>query len=321
VRLLRENPKVTAAIVVAVFCCVPLVITDNYFLHIINMVGIFSLLAIGLNLVLGYCGQFSVGQAGFYAIGAYTSALLCTKMGLTFWLTLPLAGIAAALAGLLVAPVLRLKGIFLGMATLAFGEIVRMTANNWIPLTGGPNGILNIPSPAIGAFTFSTRQSYYYLILACVIINYVVATRMVNSRFGRAMRAIRDNEEAAASSGIQVARYKIVTWIVAAFFSGIAGSLFAHSARYISPEVFTFWTSVNVIFMLIVGGMGTIAGSILGASVIVSLPELFRVFERYRMLIYPLSILLILIFAPGGVYGFVMWVKSRLWRARSAEHV
>jgi branched-chain amino acid transport system permease protein len=291
---------------------VPLIISDVYLMHIMNMVGIFSVLAIGLNLFLGYCGQFSFGQAGFYAIGAYTSALLGIHFHLPFWVTLPIAGIFAGFIGFLIGPVLRLRGIFLGMATLGFGEIVRMFAMNLISLTNGPNGIMDIPAPQIGSFEFSSASSYYYITFSVVIINCVVALRMVNSRFGRAMKAIRDNEDAAEASGIYVLRYKVLTWVVAAFFAGIGGSLFAHMNGYISPELFEFWTSVNLVFMLIIGGMGTLIGSILGAFAIVTLPELFRVFAEYRMIIYPITIILILLFAPKGLYGMIMWIQSLL---------
>ena len=307
-----------------VLCALPLLVRDIYFVHILNMVGIYCLLSIGLNLVLGYCGQFSVGQAGFYAIGAYASAILSTKFGLSFWLCLPLAGIAGALAGLIVGPVLRLRGIFLGMSTLAFGEIVRMVANNWMSVTNGPNGIMGIPPPAVASFEFSTDVRFYYLILAAVVVNYLVALRMVNSRFGRAIKAIRDDQDAAEISGVWVARYKVQTWIMASFFAGVAGSLTAHLNGYISPDEFTFWTSVNVIFMLIVGGMGTLPGAILGSAAIVTLPEMFRVFERYRGLIYPGVVLIILIFAPNGIYGLFLrakrWIsmkfsKDSVWKA------
>ncbi len=305
-----RRKKILLSLFLLFLFLLPQIMRDIYFIHVLNMVGIFSLLAIGLNLVLGYCGQFSVGQAGFYAIGAYTSALLSTQLNVSFWLAMPIAGILAGLAGLLIGPVLRLKGIFLGMSTLAFGEIVRMIVNNWISLTKGPNGIMNIPSPRIGSFAFSTEHRYYYIILLMVILNFIVAQRMVDSRFGRAMKAIRDNQDAAEISGIWVTRYKVLTWVVAAFFAGIGGSLFAHLTGYISPEVFTFWTSVNVIFMLIIGGMGTLAGSILGAFALVILPEIFRFFEKYRMIVYSLSILLILLFARSGIYGLWMWIQS-----------
>lgn len=307
-----KSGKIITLLLVLFLILIPFIVKDIYLIHMLNMVGIFSLLAIGLNLVLGYCGQFSVGQAGFYAIGAYTSAILCTKVHFSFWLAIPISGIFAGLAGLLIGPVLRLRGIFLGMSTLAFGEIIRMIVNNWIPLTNGPNGIMNIPPPKFGSFSFSSEHSFYYIILFFVILHFVVALRMVDSRFGRAMKAIRDNQDAAEIVGIWVARYKTLTFIVAAFFAGIAGSLYAHLTAYISPEVFTFWTSVNVIFMLIVGGMGSPVGSILGAFTIVSLPEFFRIFERYRMIIYPFTIIFILLFFPKGLYGLWQWIQSSL---------
>ncbi len=311
--------KIITSLFVFLLILVPFIIKDIYLIHVLNMIGIFSLLAIGLNLVLGYCGQFSVGQAGFYAIGAYTSALLCTKVHFSFWLALPIAGIFAGLAGLLIGPVLRLRGIFLGMSTLAFGEIIKMIVNNWISFTNGPNGIMNIPSPTIGSFSFSSEHRYYYIILFFVFLHYIVALRMVDSRFGRAMKAIRDNQDAAEIIGVWVARYKTLTFVVAAFFAGIAGSLYAHLTAYISPEVFTFWASVNVIFMVIVGGMGSLIGSILGAFAIVLLPEFFRMFERYRMIIYPFTIIFILLFLPKGLYGLWLWIQSLLAKAFSSS--
>ncbi len=302
--------SVKRAVGVLVLLSVPFIVRGTYALHVVNQVGIFCLLALGLNLVVGFAGQLSVGQAGFYGIGAYTSAILATRYGVPFWLALPAAGCLTGLVGALIGPILRLRGVFLAMATLAFGEIVRIVISNWVPVTNGPNGISGIPFPALGGFPLATDGRYYYLILAWVLLCYGCIGRMIDSRIGRAMNAIRDNQDAAEIMGVHVARYKMMAFAVAAFFAGVAGSLFAHLQTFISPDQFTFITSVDIIFMVVVGGLGSIPGSLIGAAVVVIAPEFLRFFKYYRLIVYSLVILFILIFAPRGLYGAVARLKT-----------
>ncbi len=288
---------------VGALALVPLAVPNVYTIHVLNEVGINSLLALGLNLVIGVAGQLSVGQAGFYGVGAYTAGILATRLGFPFWATLPLAGVLAGLVGLVIGPVLRLRGVSLAVATLAFGEIVRIVISNWMALTNGPNGIPGIPFPSVAGFVFNTDYRYYYLVLTWVVLCYLTVARLADSRVGRAMNALRDNQDAAEAMGVHVIRYKVMAFAVAAAFAGVAGALFAHVQTYISPDNFTFLTSVDIIFMVVVGGLGSVPGSLLGAFVVVVGPEFLRFFKDYRLIVYSLVMLTFLVFAPKGLLG------------------
>jgi branched-chain amino acid transport system permease protein len=288
----------------------PLVVPDTYTMRVINIIGINCLLALGLNLVIGVAGQLDAGQAGFYAVGAYTAGILGVRFGVPFWVTVLVAAAAAGVVALAIGPVLRLRGVFLAVATLAFGEIVRIVINNWVPVTNGPNGIPGIAFPSVGRFVFDTDQRYYYLILFWVAVCYVAIARMSDSRIGRAMAAVRDNQDAAEAMGVHAIRYKMIAFGVAGAFAGVAGALLAHLQTYISPENFTFLTSIDIIFMIVLGGLGSVPGSIVGAFVVTVGPEWLRFLKDYRLIVYALIILSVLIFAPQGLYGLI----DRAWR-------
>ncbi len=294
----------------AVLGLLPWVVQDAYTMRVLNVIGINCLLALGLNLVMGVAGQLDAGQAGFYAVGAYVSGLLALRLGVPFWVTVPLSAAAAGLLALLIGPVLRLRGVFLAVATLAFGEIVRIVINNWVRVTNGPNGVPGIPFPSLGGFVFDTDQRYYYLVLAAVLACYATIARMADSRIGRAMQAIRDNQDAAEAMGIHALRYKILAFVVAGAYAGVAGALLAHLQTYISPENFMFLTSIDIIFMIVLGGLGSVPGSVVGAVVVTVGPEWLRFLKDYRLIVYSLVILGVLIFAPRGLYGALEW----LWR-------
>jgi branched-chain amino acid transport system permease protein len=299
-------------IVIGLLLALPFLVRDAYMMRLVNIIGINCLLALGLNLVIGVAGQLDAGQAGFFAIGAYTAGILGVTFGVPFWVTMFVAAIAAGLMAFAIGPVLRLRGVFLAVATLAFGEIVRIVISNWIPVTRGPNGIPGIPFPSLGAFVFDTDQRYYYLVLAWVLVAYAVVARMADSRIGRAMKAIRDNQDAAEVMGVHAIRYKIIAFVVAATFAGVAGALLAHLQTYISPENFTFLTSVDIIFMVVLGGLGSAPGSIVGAFVVTVAPEWLRFLKDYRIIVYALIILSVLIFAPAGLYGAIGRLRRRL---------
>jgi branched-chain amino acid transport system permease protein len=300
--------------VVGLLALLPLAVQDAYTMRLVNIIGINCLLALGLNLVIGVAGQLDAGQAGFYAIGAYTAGILGVSFGVPFWVTVVVAAVGAGLMAFVIGPVLRLRGVFLAVATLAFGEIVRIVISNWIPVTRGPNGIPGIPFPSLGAFVFDTDQRYYYLILAWVLICYAVVARMADSRVGRAMKAVRDNQDAAEVMGVHAIRYKIMAFVVAGAFAGIAGALLAHLQSYISPENFTFLTSIDIIFMVVLGGLGSAPGSVVGAFVVTVAPEWLRFLKDYRIIVYALIILSVLIFAPRGLYGAIEGLRRRLLR-------
>ncbi|MEW5746636.1 MAG: branched-chain amino acid ABC transporter permease [Nitrospirota bacterium] len=295
----------TAALPLAVVAslAVPFGMKD-YYLDVLIVAGIYILLALGLNVIVGFTGLLNLGFAAFYAIGAYTYALLNTKMGLGFWPSLPLAAAAAALAGLLVAvPALRLRGDYLAIVTLGFGEILRLVLNNWDSLTNGPNGIGGIAPPSLAGFSLGTLNAYYYVVLLFVFLGIVVIGRVERSRIGRAWVAIRENEIAAASMGINTTRYKLYAFAFGTFWAGIAGTLFSAKMRFISPESFTFMESIMVLSMIILGGIGTIHGAVLGAFLLVVLPEVLREVQVYRMLLLGIGLVLLMIFRPQGLMG------------------
>jgi branched-chain amino acid transport system permease protein len=304
--------SVLRAVGLAALALLPLAVRDAYTMRVINILGINCLLALGLNLVIGVAGQLNAGQAGFYAAGAYTAGVLAVRFGAPFWVTVPLAALASTILAVVIGPVLRLRGVFLAVATLAFGEIVRIVINNWVPVTNGPNGIPGIPFPTLGTVVFDTDQRYYYLVLSCVVVCYVAIARMADSRVGRAMYAIRDNPDAAEVMGIHAIRYKMMAFAVSGAFAGVAGALLAHLQTYISPETFTFLTSIDIIFMVVIGGLGSVPGSIVGAVVVTVGPEWLRFLKDYRLIVYALIILGVLVFAPEGLYGLAGRLRRRL---------
>jgi branched-chain amino acid transport system permease protein len=247
----------------------PVVVKDVYLIHLVNLFGIYSLLTTGLNVVLGVCGQISVGHAAFWAVGAYTSSLLTVKVGLNFWLGFLASGIAGSLAAFALGPVLRLRGNVLAVATIAFGEVVRVVLMNWTSLTNGPSGIAYMPPPRIGFIQLNTEHSFYYLILVCSLSNILVLNRLIESRVGKIWKAIRDDEEGAESLGVNATKLKIYVFAVAGFGAGLAGSLYAHLTSYISPHIFSLSESVKMLTMIVVGGEGSVGGAIIGTGILI----------------------------------------------------
>jgi branched-chain amino acid transport system permease protein len=276
----------------------------GYLLDVLVLTGIYVILAQGLNVVVGYAGLLNLGFAAFYAIGAYTYALLSTRLGMGFWPSLPLATGAAAMAGaLLSVPALRLRGDYLAIVTLGFGEIVRLVLNNWDSLTNGPNGISGIPRPSLFGLELASIGNFYYFVLAAAALSVLVIRNVCTSRVGRAWLAIREDETAASASGINAMAYKFYAISFGAFFAGLAGALFAAKMQFVSPESFTFMESVIVLCMVILGGQGSIRGVVLGAALLVILPELLREAQGYRMLVLGVGLVLLMIFRPQGLLG------------------
>ena len=273
---------------------------DTYALRVVNMALIAAVAVLGLQVIVGLTGQFSFGHAAFYGVGAYTSALVTTKLGLPFILALPLAGVAAALAGLIVAPILRLSGHFLAMATLAMGEIIFLLIVNLKWLTNGAYGIYGIPAPGLFGYEIESDQAYYALISAVLLLTYAALHRLVRSRFGRSLVAIRENELAAIACGVPTARQKVKAFMIGTACAGIAGSLYAHYLAYISPDSFAFHTSVGFLTMVVIGGLGSLPGGIVGAIVVTLLPEYLRGLAEYRLLVYGGLIVGFMMFLPGG---------------------
>ncbi len=277
---------------------------QNYLIDVAVLAGIYIILALGLNVVVGYTGLLNLGFVAYYAIGAYSFALLNTKLGLGFWSAMPLAVIITTMAGFLFAvPALRLKGDYLALVTLGLGEIVRITLNNWDSFTNGPNGIGGISAPTLAGMSLETLSAYYYLVLFFVLVAIVVIGRVQRSKIGRAWIALREDEIAASAMGIPSTLYKLYSVSFGAFWAGVAGCLFAAKMRFISPESFTFMESVLVLCMVILGGLGSIGGVIVGAVILVILPEILREVQMYRMLALGAGIVLLMIFRPQGLFG------------------
>lgn len=293
-------------IIAALLLVLPLLLgqVSDFWLHVVIMIGVFSILSMGLNVIIGYAGQFALGHAAFYGIGAYTAALLLIHYNLSFWLVLPIAAVITGFFGFLLGtPVIRLRGDYLGIVTLGFGEIVRLIFVNWIDVTRGPMGLPGIPAPELFGFTFSGKIEFYYLILVLVVITYIVINRIMHSGIGLNMLTIREDERLAESIGIRPNKYKIMAFTIGAFFAGIAGAFWAAYISYVSPDAFRYMDSVNILAMVILGGSGNLAGSILGASILVITPELLRYVSEYRMLLLGLAIVLMMIFKPTGFWG------------------
>lgn len=295
--------KYLLGVLCAVMLILPIIISD-YLMRIVIVAGIYIILTLSLNLVTGYTGQFCLGWAAFYGIGAYTSALLAINLQFSFWLGLPIAGIVAAVFGIALGiPTMRLKDIYLAITTLGFGEIIRLILLNWADLTRGSMGLPGIPAPSAFGVSLDNNYFYYYFMLFLVCLVILAMVRIINSRLGRALIAIREDELAAKSMGIDTTRYKIIAFAVGAFFAGIAGSFHAHYTTFIDPQSFSFSESTTILAMVVLGGMGSIKGSIFGAIVLTLLPELLRDVSEYRMIIFGLIMMAVMLTRPQGIFG------------------
>lgn len=290
----------TIGLALAVWLGAPAVF-DTYTMRILNMALIFAVAVMGLQLIVGYTGQFSFGQAAFFGVGAYTSALLTIHYDLSFFITLPLAGVAAGLAGWCVAPLLRLSGHFLAIGTLAAGEIIFLLMINWKWLTKGAYGLYGIPFPSLFGFEFETDESFYFLITLVLALVYFFLRRLTASRFGRALIAVRENELAAMVTGVRVHRQKIQAFVVGTACAGLAGALYAHYISYISPESFKFSVSIEMVTMVVIGGLGSMPAVLIGALVIILLPEYLRALADYRLVVYGGLLILFMMYLPGGL--------------------
>lgn len=274
---------------------------DTYLTRICALATVSAIAALGLQLIIGFTGQLSFGHAAFVGVGAYTAAILSVSYKAPFWLTLPAAGAVAALVGLLVAPILRLSGHYLAIATLAMGEIVFLLINNLKGITNGAYGLYGIAAPAIGPYAFDTDASFFVLATLILFATLFAMNRLTASRFGRTLVAVRENELAALASGIDPARYKIQAFVIGTFCAGISGALYAHYMAYISPESFTFVLSVELVTMVVIGGLGSMLGGIVGAFVVVTMPEYLRWLADYRLVVYGGLLIVFMMYLPGGL--------------------
>jgi branched-chain amino acid transport system permease protein len=292
--------------VISVFLIVLPLFVNDYYRDIMTLTGMYVVLALGLNIVVGQTGLLNLGYVAFYAIGAYTYAILSKAFGLSFWPGLIAGGsMAAVFAVVLGMPTLRLRGDYFAIVTLGLGEITRIILNNWDSMTGGPNGISKIGRPVIGDYELHTTLDFYYLILALVIATIFAMHRLITSRIGRAWIAIREDEVAAEAMGVNTYRMKLLAFVLASAWAGVVGVFFSAKMAFVSPESFTFFESVLILCMVVLGGMGSIPGIILGALLLITLPEIFRDFQDYRMLAFGVALVAMMVFRPQGLLGAV----------------
>ncbi|NPV69095.1 MAG: branched-chain amino acid ABC transporter permease [Firmicutes bacterium] len=304
--LIKKNARTICPLMILLVLLVPKVVTDQYILRVANMIMLYGILSLSLNLVGGYAGQLALGHAGFYGIGAYTATLLMIKLKWSFITATVAATLIAALSGLLVGlPTLRVSGDYLIIVSIGFAEILRIIFLNWVDVTRGPMGIPGIPFASIAGYQFRTSQDYYYLYLACLVLTILVVYRIVHSKVGRALVAIREDELAAAAMGINTTYYKVEAFTLSAALTGMAGSLLAVYLRFIGPMSFNLDESLLMFQMIILGGLASIPGSILGAAILVLIPEVFRPLYAYRMLINGLIMVLLMIWRPQGIMGTI----------------
>ena len=320
----RAKSLIIAAVLVVVVLVFPRLVTSNYWLNLVNLAMSFAIACLGLNIVLGYAGQLSLAQAAFWGVGAYTSAILTTQLGLPVWAGLFAAFFVAALFGILLGiPTLKLSGHYLAMATIGFGIIVQLILVNAIWLTNGSDGIPKIPSPWIGSFELKEPGTFFYVAAICLVLLTLGAIHLKDSRVGRAFMAIRENEMAAGTAGVDTTYYKIMAFSLSAGFAGFGGWMFAHSgSHYISPDTFSFDQSVIMLVMAVLGGNGSAVGSIVGAILLTLLPEVLRFLKDSYMMVYAAGIIIIMIFMPSGIAGLVknLPVSARMrewWRSGS----
>lgn len=283
----------------------------EYLLHILIIAGIYIILSLSLNIVVGYTGLPALGHAAFSCVGAYASSLLALRLGFSPWIGLLVGALVALVFGAIIGfPSLRLKGDYFALATFGFGVIVYSIAKNWVSLTRGPMGLPGIPSFSVFGFSLDPLWAYLILVAVFALITICVLRRVVDSPFGRVLRSIREDEIASEALGKDTAKYKLIVFMIGAFFAGIAGSLYAHYITFIDPSSFTVMESITILLMVIFGGIGSIPGSIVGATVLVVLPELLRflgmpssIEAPARQMIYGLLLVILMIKRPQGLLG------------------
>ena len=302
--LWAKNFLIVALIFFGLAIIFPIAFNQQYLISVGVNVLLYAALSVSLNLITGFMGITSLSHAAFLGIGAYTAAILATRFGVNFPFTFIAAAIMAGIFGLLLGlPSLRIKGRFLAIVTLGFGEITRIIELNWMSLTRGPQGISGIPKIEIFNWAMKTPMQKYYVILAILVFIVLCVFAIMNSRVGRAISAIRDDEVAAAAMGINVFGYKLMVFTISSAFAGLAGAFYAHYMSFIDPNAFSFTQSIQILSVTIFGGMASIPGSIFGAVSLIILPELLRFLVDFRLIIYGLLLVIMMVFQPNGLFG------------------
>jgi branched-chain amino acid transport system permease protein len=309
----RSWPIVAAA---AAALAIPLAVRDGYIVQLLNIAILNAIVVLGLNFVTGWAGQINFGQAAFYGLGAYTTAI-ATKAGLP-WIATPLLSIIVVIAASLMLglPTMRLRTYYLAMTTIGFGEIVRLIIVHWEPVTGGTSGLRAIPGISLFGFELQGQLQHYYLLIAALALAVLIAWRIRNSALGRAMIATRDSEIAAEQSGVDTTRTKLLAFMIGAAYAGLAGCLYASSIRFISPDSFSGIQAILLMTMLIVGGMGSIAGCVIGAVALTILPEALRFLGQWYLVLYGLGVIAVIALVPGGLASLASMMPLRRAGAR-----
>lgn len=298
----RHN-KIYLIIFSLVVFAIPTLLHNNYYLMVLNMAALNVLVVIGLNLLIGYAGQISLGHAAFFGLGAYLSAIFTTNLGFPIWPTILMAmGITGLVAYAIGIPTLKLEGHYLVMATLGFNVIIYTIMVQLDTVTGGPSGFAGIPPLQIGMISFNSDRKIYYLLWMVSLVVLLLSLNLINSRIGRAMAALSHSEIPARCMGINTESYKVKIFVLSAMLASLAGSLYAHYITFISPGTFNFFYSIQVVTMVLIGGMGSLWGSVFGAILLTILPEFLHAVKEYNVLIYGLILMFVMVFFPQGLF-------------------
>ena len=301
-------PGIVGAVALMVL---PHLLPGRYLLELVNLGLISLIVVVGLNYITGYCGQINFGQAAFWGIGAYVTAILTIK-GLSFWFALPLAALVTGLFSLLLGvPTLKLRAYYLAMATIAFGEIIQLVLIHWEPVTGGTSGLRNVPGVSIAGFKLNGHVQHYYFLLAWCVLALGLALRVRASKLGRAMIALRDSEIAAEVAGVDTVRVKMLAFALSSIYAGVAGGLYVTYVNYVSPDLFSNAQAVLFFTMLVVGGTGSAVGAVIGTVVLTALPEGLRFLKEWYMVLYGVGVILMIVFLPEGIVSLPARIRAR----------
>ena len=306
----RQASWFLAVAALALAIAAPALIPSSYVLHLLVMSGIWAILGVSMNLMLGVTGLLSLAHGALFGLGGYASALLIVRLGVNFWPALAAAALAGAVGGLVIGlPTLRGRGPYFVISSLCFGLVVQIVIDKWESLTYGPLGITSIPAvspipvPGVGRISFDTLPMQYYLVLALLLLVMLAFRRVVDSRLGRALHAIRTNQDLAEAVGVPTMRLSLLAFVLSGAVAGISGALYATYIAYLNPADAGFAVALNGILYVVIGGTGTLVGPIVGALVMTIMPELFRLFGEARLLFFGLLLILVTIFFPQGIVG------------------
>jgi len=317
--LLKQKDILAFGALAVIIIILPLFVESKYYFIVLNVIGLNTIVVVGLNLLIGFAGQISLGHAAFYGLGSYFSGVLTVNYGFPLWPAMLVGMLATgAVAYLIGYPSLKLRGHYLVMATLGFGIIINILMGELEQFTGGHDGLMGIPPLTMGGLTFDNDLKNFYLIWTFVFLFMLAARNLLNSRVGRALRAISGSEVAANSLGVNTADYKVKVFVLSAMFASISGSLYAHYITFISPSSYDFYYSIQVVTMVIVGGMGSLWGSLLGAGVLTCISEALHAAKQYHIIAYGVFLCLVLVFLPEGI---LMGIYNLFLKAKAQKYI